>query len=272
MTYSEVVKGGTQCVQSRYAYDAFGKLYTGDLESGMNLGYTGKPYDTATGLYNYGYRDYKPEAARFTTVDPVRDGNNWFAYVNNDPVNWVDPWGLAPIYGDDIHGKPVVAYQGRNLKAETTIVIQRNSNPAAFNDTIKVNIGNQTIYQAPVQSEANIPEPKLTDVYDGRTLDPGKYTGTLTSSSGSYLNAILIESPDFYIHPNEVTNPKKMEENVQNNIRNGPFYNEVSAGCQVLYGSDFITMTSTLQGVGFNYNGTETISVTIKADPAKKGK
>jgi RHS repeat-associated protein len=81
-------------LEGRYEYDAFGKPYAGDLESGMNLGYTGKPYDTATGLYNYGYRDYKPEAARFTTVDPVRDGTNWFAYVNNDPVNWVDPWGL----------------------------------------------------------------------------------------------------------------------------------------------------------------------------------
>jgi hypothetical protein len=34
--------------------------------------------------------------ARFTTVDPIRDGNNWFAYVNNDPVNWIDPWGLKP--------------------------------------------------------------------------------------------------------------------------------------------------------------------------------
>jgi RHS repeat-associated protein len=62
----------------------------------MNLGYTGKPYDTATGMYNYGYRDYRPAAARFTTVDPIRDGNNWFAYVNNDPVNYLDPWGLKP--------------------------------------------------------------------------------------------------------------------------------------------------------------------------------
>jgi RHS repeat-associated protein len=57
----------------------------------MNLGYTGKPYDTATWLYNYGYRDYSPRAARFTTADPVRDGSNWFAYVNNDPINWIDP-------------------------------------------------------------------------------------------------------------------------------------------------------------------------------------
>jgi RHS repeat-associated protein len=81
--------------EGRYEYDAFGKPYKGDLTGGMNLGYTGKPYDTTTGLYNYGYRDYQPEAARFTTADPVRDGNNWFAYVNNDPVNWVDPLGLS---------------------------------------------------------------------------------------------------------------------------------------------------------------------------------
>jgi RHS repeat-associated protein len=70
--------------------------YAGDLSGGMDLGYTGKPYDVTTGLYNYGYRDYQPEAARFTTVDPVRDGANWYAYVNNDPVNYIDPWGLTP--------------------------------------------------------------------------------------------------------------------------------------------------------------------------------
>lgn len=32
-----------------------------------------------TGLYNYGYRDYSPHTVRFTTVDPIRDGTNWFA-------------------------------------------------------------------------------------------------------------------------------------------------------------------------------------------------
>jgi RHS repeat-associated protein len=83
-------------LEERYEYDAFGKPYNGDFSNGVNFGYTGKPYDTVTGLYNYGYRDYQPETARFTTVDPVRDGSNWFAYVNNDPVNWADPWGLAP--------------------------------------------------------------------------------------------------------------------------------------------------------------------------------
>jgi RHS repeat-associated protein len=81
-------------VEDRYEYDAFGTAYQGDMSGGMNLGYTGKPYDKATGLYNYGYRDYKPQVARFTTADPIRNGNNWFAYVNNDPVNYIDLWGL----------------------------------------------------------------------------------------------------------------------------------------------------------------------------------
>jgi RHS repeat-associated protein len=81
-------------LEDRYEYDAFGVPYQGDLTQGMNLGYTGKAYDVTTGLYNYGYRDYAPTVARFTTVDPVRDGVNWFTYVNNDPVNYVDLWGL----------------------------------------------------------------------------------------------------------------------------------------------------------------------------------
>jgi RHS repeat-associated protein len=81
--------------EDRYEYDAFGKPYAGDFSNGMDLGYTGKAYDEMTGLYNYGYRDYAPVAARFMTVDPIRDGDNWFSYVNNDPVNWVDLWGLS---------------------------------------------------------------------------------------------------------------------------------------------------------------------------------
>ncbi|MCR5798394.1 MAG: RHS repeat-associated core domain-containing protein [Eubacterium sp.] len=81
-------------VQSSYNYDAFGSPYLGNLDNGMSFGYTGKAYDAGTGLYDYGFRDYSPVSARFTTIDPIRDGSNWFSYVVNDPVNYVDLFGL----------------------------------------------------------------------------------------------------------------------------------------------------------------------------------
>ena len=80
--------------ESYYDYDIFGSPITGNYTTGSDYGYLGKPYDKITGLYNYGYRDYSPQSVRFTTVDPIRDGSNWFAYVNNDPVNYVDLLGL----------------------------------------------------------------------------------------------------------------------------------------------------------------------------------
>ena len=100
---------------------------------GIDFGYLGKPYDTATGLYNYGYRDYSPTVdceflqskilvkrtdrfSTFTTVDPIKDGSNWFVYVNTsfakhklgkqiedlrqDPINYVDLWGLCKSSSD----------------------------------------------------------------------------------------------------------------------------------------------------------------------------
>ena len=34
---------------------------------------------------------------RFVNEDPVRDGLNWYAYANNNPVRFVDPFGHAPV-------------------------------------------------------------------------------------------------------------------------------------------------------------------------------
>ena len=55
----------------------------------------GKPYDAVLGHYNYGFRDYDPMTGRFATVDPIRDGRNWYVYTANDPVNFIDFWELA---------------------------------------------------------------------------------------------------------------------------------------------------------------------------------
>ena len=79
----------------RIEYDVFGGIYKGNSPYGLETGYTGKPYDAVTGLSDYGFRDYSPAHARFITEDPIRDGENWFSYVGNNPVNFIDPWGLS---------------------------------------------------------------------------------------------------------------------------------------------------------------------------------
>ena len=81
-------------VENSYSYDAFGSIVEGDLSGTSDYGYLGKQFNKQTGLYNYGYRDYTPATARFTTVDPIHDGENWLTYCKNDSVNHVDLWGL----------------------------------------------------------------------------------------------------------------------------------------------------------------------------------
>ena len=59
----------------------------------------GQYYDQETSLhYNY-HRYYDPATGRYLTADPIglEGGINVFAYANNNPVNFVDPWGLEGI-------------------------------------------------------------------------------------------------------------------------------------------------------------------------------
>ena len=100
------------------SYDIFGSPYQKSAsflaDDSLDFGYLGKPYNADTELYDYGFRDYSPEIARFTTVDPIRDGRNWYCYVVNDPVNYVDLWGLC---GSD----------GKNSSIDKAISILRQS-------------------------------------------------------------------------------------------------------------------------------------------------
>ena len=75
-------------------YDAFGQVLSRRVPTPGHT-YNGKPRDPMTGLVNYGFRDYAPRQGRFTTVDPIRDGTNWYGYVTNDPLNLIDRYGLA---------------------------------------------------------------------------------------------------------------------------------------------------------------------------------
>ena len=101
--------------------------------SSIVFAYVGKPYDSVTGLSDYGFRDYAPTLARFTTVDPIRDGSNWYAYCNSDPVNYVDAWGLctsdsATVQSGDTLGNMTWAYNKEHGTSYTAADIAAYNN------------------------------------------------------------------------------------------------------------------------------------------------
>gem|GEM_PF-4128412 len=62
------------------------------------FGYTGQRIDAeAGGLYHYRARHYSPVLGRFLQPDPIgfAGGPHLYGYVGNDPLNLVDPAGLA---------------------------------------------------------------------------------------------------------------------------------------------------------------------------------
>ncbi len=64
-----------------------------------NLRLPGQYYDAETGLsYNY-FRDYDPATGRYVESDPIGldGGISSYAYVANNPLQWLDPMGLISI-------------------------------------------------------------------------------------------------------------------------------------------------------------------------------
>ncbi len=81
-------------IYTTYDYDAYGNEYERDNNDGNYFRYCGEYYDTETGFIYLRARYYDPMVGRFTSVDPIKDGLNWYAYCAGNPVMFVDSNGL----------------------------------------------------------------------------------------------------------------------------------------------------------------------------------
>jgi RHS repeat-associated protein len=107
-----IVDASSGSVVQQLDYDEFGKV-TMDTNPGFQpFGFAGGLTDRDTGLVHFGEREYDPAEGRWMTADPLRfagDNPNLFAYVGNDPVNFLDPTGLLQVAGDVQEDFPLAA-------------------------------------------------------------------------------------------------------------------------------------------------------------------
>lgn len=85
-------------VTSHITYDSFGSAI---VESGQSLDtrylFTGREFDSETGLYSYRTRYYDVALGRFLAEDTIGfagEDLNLFRYVRNSPLDSADPFGL----------------------------------------------------------------------------------------------------------------------------------------------------------------------------------
>lgn len=107
-----------------YEYDAWGNILnvSGDfkLASINDFRYQSYVYDEESGFYYLQTRYYDPNNCRFLNADRIFSGSNLFVYCNNNPVNYRDPSGKAPI--DSVTGSNYLytsslIYSGVNYKS-----------------------------------------------------------------------------------------------------------------------------------------------------------
>jgi RHS repeat-associated protein len=88
---------GVGQLAASYVYDSFGKLTASTGTVTNPFQYTGREFDSETGLYYYRARYYDPSVGRFLSEDPLRgiSSMNFYAYVENSPLVLIDSSGLC---------------------------------------------------------------------------------------------------------------------------------------------------------------------------------
>jgi RHS repeat-associated protein len=111
LTYDQVgslrvVADASGNVVKRIDYDSFGNII-GDTDPTFEVpfGFAGGLHDRDTRLVHFGYRDYDPDTGRWTAKDPIGfagGDTDLYGYCLNNPLNFIDPFGLDKEFNDHI--------------------------------------------------------------------------------------------------------------------------------------------------------------------------
>ena len=86
-----------------YNYDAYGRITKKEENIPNRITYAGEQYDPIIEQYYLRARNYDPEIGRFIQEDSYRgDGLNLYTYVQNNPINYIDPSGYCSEKGNKL--------------------------------------------------------------------------------------------------------------------------------------------------------------------------
>jgi len=95
------VSNGKGKITAGYHYDAFGNVMKQEgKKADQPFRFTGRPLDSATGLYDLRARFYDPKTGQFTSRDPFfgeidnPSTLSTYQYAFNNPLSFTDPFGL----------------------------------------------------------------------------------------------------------------------------------------------------------------------------------
>ena len=93
---AESITAPNKSVVWKASNGSFGRTVTNETLGVFNLGFPGQYYDAESTLWYNWNRYYDASIGRYTQSDPIglAGGLNTYAYVGNNPINFVDPKGL----------------------------------------------------------------------------------------------------------------------------------------------------------------------------------
>jgi RHS repeat-associated protein len=82
---------------ANYQFDPYGRMFSGSDSIANVYRFSSKRQHINSGMYYYGYRFYVPWQQRWLNRDPDQEwgGVNLYGYVGNNPVRFVDLYGLS---------------------------------------------------------------------------------------------------------------------------------------------------------------------------------
>ena len=133
-------------VISHTIYDPWGnpltKTYTDTNFSGIDNAnnYTGYTWDEVLDLYFAQNRFYDPADYRFTQEDPIKDGENWYAYCGNNAIAERDMYGFAKGLRFVHHDRSEIRFSAN--ETIDNIIFTVNKNTVVTYEDISVRRGN----------------------------------------------------------------------------------------------------------------------------------